>query len=87
MLLKSKGKTINVYLGLIDSLKKPIILYGCACWGYSLKKDCFTNKVEEFYESIYKQLLGIKKNVSSMKILAELGRKPLEINIEIQIHI
>ena len=37
-----------------------------------------------FYVSIYKQLLGVKKNFSSMKILAELGRTPLKINIEIQ---
>ena len=29
-------------------------------------------------------MLGVKKNVSSMKILAELGRTPLKINIEIQ---
>ena len=84
MLHKSKEKTIDVYLKLIDSLVKPIILYACECWGDSLKKDCFANKIEKFYVSIYKQILGVKKNVSSMKILAELGRTPLKINIEIQ---
>ena len=56
----------------------------CECWLDSLKKNCFANKIEKFYASIYKQLLGVKKNVSSMKILAELGSAPLKINIEIQ---
>ena len=84
MLHKSKEKTIEVYLKLIDSLVKAIILYACECWGDSLKKDCFANKIEKFYVSIYKQILGVKKNVSSMKILAELRRTPLKINIEIQ---
>ena len=55
----------------------------CECWLDSLK-NCFANKIEKFYASIYKQLLGVKKNVSSMKILAELGSAPLKINIEIQ---
>ena len=38
-----------------------------------------------FYVSIYKQLLGVKKNVSSMKLLAELGRPPFKINVEIRV--
>ena len=81
MLHKSKQKTIDVCLRLTDSLVKPIILYAFDCWGDSLKKDCFGNKIEKFYVSIYKQLLEVKKNVSSMKI----GRTPMKINIEIKI--
>ena len=84
MLRKSKEKRIDVYLKLIDSLVKPVISYACECWGDFLKKDCFANNIEKFYVSIYKQILGVKKNVSSMKILAELGRTPLKINMEIQ---
>ena len=57
---KSKQRTIDVYLKLIDSLVNPIILYACECWRYSLKKDCFANKIEKFYMSIYKQLLEVK---------------------------
>ena len=48
-------------------------------------KDCLANKIENIYTSIYKQLLGVKKNVSSIKVLAELGITALKINIEIQI--
>ena len=80
MLHKSKQKTIDVCLRLTDSLVKPVILYAFDCWGDSLKKDCFGNEIEKFYVSIYKKLLGVKKNVSSMKI----GRTPMKIKIEIQ---
>ena len=35
---------------LIDSLVlKPIILYVYKCWGDTLKKNCFANKIEKFY--------------------------------------
>ena len=40
-------------------------------------------KLKTFYVSIYNQLLGVKENVGNIKILAELGRTPLKINIEI----
>ena len=60
------------------------MLYACGCWGDYLKKDGFTNKIEKFYVSIYKQLLGVMKNVSNLKILAELGRTRLKIKVEIQ---
>ena len=78
MLHKSKEKTIDVYLKLINSLVKSIILNACECWGDSLKKGCIPNKIEKFYVSVYKQILLVKKNVSSMKTLAELGRTPLK---------
>ena len=53
--------------------------------GDYLKKNSCTSKIEKFYVSIYQQLLGVRKNVSSLKILAELGRKPLKIKAKIQI--
>ena len=84
MLHKSKEKTVGTYLKLIDSLVKPIILYACECWGDSLKRDYFANKIEKFHVSMYKQILGVKQNVSNMKVLAELGRTPLKNNIETQ---
>ena len=54
MLYKAKEKTIHIYLKLIDSLVKSIILYACKYWGDSLKIDCFANKNKTFYASIYK---------------------------------
>ena len=82
MLNKSKEKTIDTYLKLIDSLVKPIILYACECWGDSLKKENFSNKIENFHLSMCKQVLGVCKFTSNIKVLAELGRLPFKIDIE-----
>ena len=67
MLHKSKEKTIGIYLKHIHALIRPITLYSSECWRDSLKKDCFSNKIEKFYVSVYMQLLGIKKNFSRTK--------------------
>ena len=82
MLNKSKEKTIGTYLKLIDSLVKPIILYACESWGDSLKKGVFSNKIEQFHISMCKQVMGVCKFTSNIKVLAELGRMPLKIDIE-----
>ena len=50
--------------------------------GDYLKKNSCTSKIEKFYVSIYQQLLGVRKNVSSLKILADFGRTPLKIKAE-----
>ena len=84
ILHKSKEKTVDTYLKLIDSLIKPIILYACESWGDSLKKEFFANKIEKFHVSMYKQVLGVGKYVNNMKTLAEFGKTPLKINIETQ---
>ena len=59
--IQSKEKTIGVYLKLIDSLMKPITLYTCECWEDSLKKDCFTNKIENFIYQLTKRYWESKK--------------------------
>ena len=82
MLSKSKEKIIGTYLKLVDSLVKPVILYACECWGDSMKKEIFGNKIEQFHMSMCKQILGVKKFTSNIKVLSELGRTPLKIDIE-----
>ena len=62
MLYKSKEKTTDVCLKLIDSLVKPTILYVCECLEDSIKKVCFANKIKTFCVSIHKQLLGVFEN-------------------------
>ena len=52
-------------------------MYTCERWGYSLRKDCFSNIIKKLYVSIYKQISGLKKN--DMKILSGLQRVPLKI--------
>ena len=69
----------------MNSIIKPILLYGSDCWKDSLtKKDLFCNKHEKFHLYICKKKLRKKKNVMNMKDLAEIGRVPFKINIETQ---
>ena len=42
--------------------------------GDYLKKNGCTSKIEKFYVSIYQQLLGVRKNVSSLKIVSSFSR-------------
>ena len=65
----------------------PNILYACECAGRFFK-DCFANKIEKNYVSIYKQILRVKKTKKDVtKTFAEIGRTPLKINVEIKIFI
>ena len=43
------------------------------------------SKKEKFYLSLCKQILGVKNNTSSSKVLGELGQFPLRITIETQL--
>ena len=40
--------------------------------------------VEKFHRSLCKEIVGVKNNTSSSKVLAELGQFPLRISIETQ---
>ena len=81
MLLKSKGKTVNTYLKLINSIIKPIIimLYACECWGNSLKKGLFNDEIEKLHLSICNQVLGVKRTTNSMKVMAALEKYLLKL--------
>ena len=39
----------HLYLKLVDSLVKPVILYACECWSDSQRKDIFVNRTEQFH--------------------------------------
>ena len=43
------------------------------------------SKIEKFHLSLCKQILGVKNNSSSSKVLGELGRFPLRTSIETQL--
>ena len=43
------------------------------------------NKIEKFHLSLCKQIVGVKNNISSSKLLGELGRFPFRISIETQL--
>ena len=45
------------------------------------KKKVSANKTESFLMSICKQILGFKKCTNNIKVLSELGRTPLKVDI------
>ena len=47
-----------------------------------MKKEIFANTIEQFHMSICKQILGVKKFTTNIKVLSKLGRMLLNINIE-----
>ena len=47
-----------------------------------MKKVIFANKIEQFHMSMCKQILGFKKFINNIKVLSELGRTLLKIDIE-----
>ena len=81
-LSKSKEKAIGTYHKLVDSLVKPVILYACECWGDSIKKEIFANKIEQFDISMCKQILGVNRFTNIIKVLSQLKRTPLKTDIE-----
>ena len=85
MLSKSKEKAIRRYLKLVDFLVKPVILYAYECWGDSMKKEIFTNEIEQFRMSMCKQIQGVKSFINNIKVLLELGGTPLKINVKTKV--
>ena len=88
-LSSSKNKNIETYLKLYDTQIKPILLYACEAWADSIKhlnteNLLRKNKLEIFQISVFKQILGVSRKTTNMSILLELGRYPININIQYQ---
>ena len=88
-LSSSKNKNIETYLTLYDTQIKPILLYACEAWADSIKhlnteNLLRKNKLETFQISVFKQILGVSRKTTNMSILLELGRYPININIQYQ---
>ena len=82
LLFKSKKKTLDTYLHLIETIIKPIALYACESWDDYDKKGIV--KIEQFHVSLCKQVLEVRKTTSNIQVLAEVGRLPFKIYIETQ---
>ena len=83
-LYKSEGKTVNTYLNLIDTTIKRIVLHAFE----SLRDPKYQHnlsKIEKFHLSLCKQILGVKNNTSSSKVLGELARFPFTMTTETQL--
>ena len=67
---------INLQIELFESTIQPILLYGCEIWG---TKN--SNIVESFHLKFLKNMLKLKKSTPSLMVYGELGKTPLEIEI------
>ena len=64
-------------LKLFDTLIKPILLYCSDFWGIlKLPKN---NPIEIVQNSVYKQILGVQKQTTTIGVLMELGQYPLSL--------
>ena len=78
--VRSDVANVRLFLKLFDSLVQPVLLYGCEIWGpHCLNSN---NRVLTFVNKFYKTLIGVKQRCSNVGVLCELGRYPIEINIE-----
>ena len=62
----------------IENIVKPILLYGSEIWGFSKNIDC----LEKIQLRFCKLLLNLKSPRSNYMIYGELGRFPIEIDIQ-----
>ena len=70
--------SLNHIFELFDSLIKPILMYGCAVWGYGA-----INEIEAYHLQFMKRTLGVKVTTNSCVVYAETGRFPLHIDINL----
>ena len=69
-------RNIKTTLYLVDTLIKPIILYGSDFWG--CLKNPNDNPIEKLHHMVCKQILGVQKQTTNVGVLLELGRVPLQ---------
>ena len=86
-----KQKSIHVWLKPFDALVKPIILYACEAWGNDIYgtlnniDSIFRDTFEKLHIKICKQILGVHRKTMNIPVLAELGRFPMKLSIDIQV--
>ena len=79
LLKKSRrlGLDIDVQLQLFDSVVAPVALYGCEIWGFMN-----TDLLEKLHLRYCKMVLKVKKSTNTCMVYGELGRLPLQFNID-----
>ena len=72
------NKSIKHTLRILVYMVKPILLYASDFWGcYKLPEN---NPIDKLFNSIYRQLLGVQKNTTTIGVLLELGQVPLSLS-------
>jgi hypothetical protein len=68
---------INIQIGFLNKMVKPILLYGCEIWGFGN-----LDIVERVQLKFLKHILCLKKNTYNIIVYGETGTKPLSIEIK-----
>ena len=70
---------IKCQLELVDSIVKPIILYGCENWTFENNEI-----IEKLHLIFWKLLLHLKTSTTDYMVYGELGRYPNSIDIKVR---
>ena len=71
---------IDLQIQLYEKTVKPILLYGCECWGHGN-----INVLEKVQLKYLKHILGLKSSTPNCIVYGETGIKPLSIDIDARI--
>ena len=74
---KNLALPIDMKIDLFNKMVKPILLYGCECWGYG--NNAVLEKVQLKF---LKTILGLKSCTASYFVYGETGITPLSVDIE-----
>ena len=75
--IRNLNLPIDLQLKLFDHTIVPILLNGCEVWGYQN-----TQIIENVQNDLLRKMLNLRKSTPIYILLAEFGRRPLQINIK-----
>ena len=75
--IRNLNLPIDLQIKLFDHTIAPILLYGCEIWGYQN-----TQIIENVHNDFLRNILKLRKSTPLYILYAELGRRPLQINIK-----
>lgn len=68
---------LDLQIHLFDHTVLPILLYGCEIWGYQN-----TKLIDLVHNQFLRSITKLRKSTPEYMLYAELGRRPLEIQIK-----
>ena len=82
--LHSRCQQLHIYdpivkCKLFDALVKPILCYGCELWSIGGNKSALA-ELKHTEIGFLKWLLGVQTHTSTVHVLAEFGRYPLQLS-------
>ncbi len=77
------GRTINLYLHLLQAVLVPVLQYGCQVWGMHNPRVAAANRarldLQRLYDYYLRTICGLLPSAPRRILLAELGLLPLQV--------